>query len=233
MTRLDLTLPELAANLALDEALLLAAEAGQGGEVLRFWECPLTAVVLGAGGRINDDVDLEACRRDGVAIARRSSGGGTVLLGPGCLCYSLVLRMDRDAALRQVATAHPFILGVISESLGADKAGYGDLVWDGRKCGGSAQQRKREFLLHHGTILYDFDIDLIQRYLREPPKQPEYRSRRPHAEFVTCLPLGADEIARRLADAWGADTADKWQVPNDFQLAVSERFGNPEWIHRL
>ena len=55
MHRLDLTLPDLAANLALDEALLLAAEAGQFGEVLRFWEWPSPAVVLGAGGRIADD----------------------------------------------------------------------------------------------------------------------------------------------------------------------------------
>ena len=91
MTYLDLTLSRLADNLALDEALLLEAEAGRGGEVLRVWEWPQPAVILGSGSRLAEDVDETACHTDGVPILRRSSGGGTVLLGTGCLCYSLVL----------------------------------------------------------------------------------------------------------------------------------------------
>src|SRR5437868_2848192 len=88
---LEKTLPTLAENLALDEALLLEAEAGRGGEVLRLWEWPLPAVVLGAGCRLAEDVDEERCRADGVPVLRRASGGGTVLLGAGCLLYTLVL----------------------------------------------------------------------------------------------------------------------------------------------
>src|SRR5215470_19204848 len=101
MHYLDLTLATPAENLALDEALLLEAEAGRGGEVLRFWEWPLPAVVLGAGGRLAEDVDEAACRADVVPILRRSSGGGTVLLGNGCLLFSLVLAYDRSPLLRQ------------------------------------------------------------------------------------------------------------------------------------
>src|SRR5438309_11265473 len=95
MHHLDLTLPTLAENLALDEALLLDAETG-GPEVLRLWQWPRHAVVLGAGGKLADDVYEDACRADGVPILRRSSGGGSVLLGSGCLLFSLVLRLDRD-----------------------------------------------------------------------------------------------------------------------------------------
>src|SRR4051794_35022284 len=91
MRFLDLTLPGAAENLALDEALLLEAEAGRAGEVLRVWEWPRPAVVLGSGCRLAEDVDEEACRRDGVPVLRRASGGGTVLLGPGSLCFGLVL----------------------------------------------------------------------------------------------------------------------------------------------
>jgi lipoate-protein ligase A len=98
MYHLDVTLPTLAENLALDEALVLDAEAG-GPEVLRLWRWPQLAVVLGAGGRLADDVDEAACLADGVSIMRRSSGGGTVLLGPGCLLFGLILRFDRDPTL--------------------------------------------------------------------------------------------------------------------------------------
>src|SRR5437762_3043532 len=99
MQLLDLTLPSAVANLALDEALLLEAEAGRGGEVLRLWEWPSPAVVLGSGGILREDVDEDACRADGVPVLRRASGGGTVLLSRGCLCYSLVLAMDRTPEL--------------------------------------------------------------------------------------------------------------------------------------
>ena len=97
---LDLTLPDLAENLALDESLLLDAERGGGGETLRLWAWPNYAVVLGAGGVIADDVNETACAADGVPLARRASGGGTVLLGPGCLLYSLC---DSDGRQRRPA----------------------------------------------------------------------------------------------------------------------------------
>src|SRR5262245_19901766 len=105
MRCLDLSLPTIEGNLALDEALLLEAEAGLGGEVLRFWESTRPAIVIGAGGKLADDVNEAACLADQVAIARRSSGGGTVLLGPGCLCFSLVLNYERSDALREIASS--------------------------------------------------------------------------------------------------------------------------------
>src|SRR5207253_2474565 len=127
-------------------------------------------VVLGAGGRVNADVDIEACHRAGVPLARRSSGGGTVLLGAGCLLYSLILRMDRASEMQSIPSSQAYILGVITAALnrrfpGTSMAGYGDIVLAVRKCGGSAQQRKRDHLLFHGTILYDFDLAAIGRFL--------------------------------------------------------------------
>ena len=61
MKFLDLSLPDPAENLALDEALLLAAEDGTAGEVLRLWESPNYAVIVGAGGSVTIDVNVPAC----------------------------------------------------------------------------------------------------------------------------------------------------------------------------
>src|SRR5262249_47061978 len=114
---LDLTSPSPAENLALDEALLLAAEAGASGAVLRLWEWPHPAVVLGTGCRLAEDVNEPACLADGVPVLRRSSGGGTVLLGAGCLCFSLVLSYDRDPALTQIASSYVYIFDRILRAL--------------------------------------------------------------------------------------------------------------------
>src|SRR5262249_7902474 len=204
---LDLTLPTSAENLALDEALLLEAEADRGGEVLRLWEWPYYAVVLGAGGVLADDVDEAACRADGVPILRRASGGGTVLLGPGCLCYSLVLSYERGPAPREVTASYVYILNRVRDALVGllpviEQAGTSDLMDAGLKFSGNAQQRKRGHLLHHGTLLYEFDLSRIGRYLGLPGRQPEYRARRDHAAFLRNLPAGVEELKRRLRDGW-------------------------------
>src|SRR3954462_7408222 len=109
MRLLDLTLPTLNANLALDEALLLDAEAGVP-EVLRFWEWPDAAVVLGAGGKVAEEANVVECDTAKVPIVRRSSGGGTVLLGSGCLLYSLVLSYERDPRLADLHASYRVIL---------------------------------------------------------------------------------------------------------------------------
>lgn len=237
MDFLDLTLPSPAENVALDEALLLAAESGDGGEVLRFWEWPTPAVVLGSGGRLADDVDEAACIADGVPILRRSSGGGTVLLGRGCLLYTLILHCERDPALQEIRPSYRFLLGRIGAALAEgvgpiEQAGISDLVVAGRKFSGTAQQRKRSFLLHHGTLVYDMDLSLLPRYLREPPRQPDYRRGRPHLAFMGNLPLPGDEIKQRLRRLWGADQdLFTWPAAEVRRLVV-DKYANPQWTWR-
>jgi lipoate-protein ligase A len=237
MQFLDLTLPTLPENLALDEALLLESDEGRMGELLRLWEWPSLAVVLGAGGRLVEEVDEICCRDEGVPIYRRSSGGGTVLLGKGCLLYSLVLAYERAPPLREIPSSNAYILGRIREALAPvapeiEKAGISDLALNGRKFSGNAQQRKRHFLLHHGTILYRFEVEQIARYLRQPARQPEYRRDRPHAEFVANLPVAGEELKRQLREVWQAEQKlYRWPEEIAHRLVV-EKYTNPEWIKR-
>src|SRR5207302_9038119 len=132
----------------------------------------------------------------------------TVLLGGGCLLYSLVLRFETHPALSEVQSSYRFILARVLDALaidGAEQAGISDLAAAGRKFSGNAQQRKRHHLLHHGTILYAFDLGSVQRYLRPPPRQPEYRAGRAHADFLCNVVLPRPEIAHRLHTAWMAE----------------------------
>lgn len=237
MQSLDLTLPTLAENLALDEALLLEAEAADGGDLLRFWEWPAPAVVLGAGCRLAEDVDEAACRADGVPILRRASGGGTVLQGSGCLSYSLILAYDRAPELGAIRPSYTFILERVRDALadllpGIEVAGISDLVASGWKFSGNAQQRKRLALLHHGTLLYDFDVALVGRYLRMPARQPAYRRSRDHAAFLRNLPTTAPKLKRRLRGAWAAsDERTDWPKSIMDQL-VADKYARPEWTRR-
>ena len=110
MTLLDLTLPSPAENLALDEALLDAAESASSAEVLRFWESPTPFVVVGYANKIASEVNIVACEARGISILRRCSGGGTVVQGPGCLNYAVILRITETGPTRSISTANHFIM---------------------------------------------------------------------------------------------------------------------------
>jgi lipoate-protein ligase A len=203
----DLTLGSVHDDLALDERLFRALDrdGDPAFETLRFWERPSPAVVLGRGGRLADDVDVGACAAGGVPVCRRASGGGTVVVGPGCLCFSLVLAYERRPRLRAVPESHR----LIGESLVAALAvpglalrGESDLALGERKVSGSAQLRGRHGLLHQGTLLHRFELALLPRFLFEPRRRPSYRGPRPHLDFVANLPLRADLLKTRLAAAW-------------------------------
>jgi lipoate-protein ligase A len=110
--------------------------------------------------------------------------------------------------------------------------GTSDLVVESRKVSGNSLRCKRDHLLYHGTLLYDFDLTLIGELLRMPPRQPEYRAGRPHGQFVANLPVGADSLRRALAAAFEADKPlDDW--PRDeTEGLVASRYGRDEWNAR-
>ena len=80
-----------------------------------------------------------------------------------------------------------------------------DLVCAGRKVSGNSQRRTSGAVLHHGTLLYNFNAELAGRYLLEPKRQPAYRRGRTHAQFLGNLPFGATEIEQRVAEVWRGD----------------------------
>jgi len=210
MQLLDRTLPTPQENLACDEALLELCEAGLSPGILRFWEPRQYFVVLGYSNKAATETDAQTCREQGVPILRRSTGGGTVLQGPGCLNYTLVLRIGSTPELSSVTSTNCFVMKqhrVALQSLVAEKIeieGYTDLAIGGRKFSGNAQRRGRKFALFHGCFLLDFDLAKIEQHLAMPSRQPPYRQKRRHIEFVRNLELPPDLVKGALTKNWMA-----------------------------
>jgi lipoate-protein ligase A len=238
---LDLTLPTVEENLALDEALLVAADERGGGAVLRFWEQESPAVVLGASRRIAADVRADRCAEDGVPIARRASGGGSVLIGRGAFNVALVLPIAAHPALATVDGAQAGVLGRIASGLreagaAVEVLGSGDLTVGGRKFAGSAQRRLRAWALVHASILYDFPIRRVGRYLRLPERQPSYRGGRSHEDFLMNLPISRTILRESLRSTWSPSSllTAASDVPQDIvESLLAEKFANRSWIERF
>jgi lipoate-protein ligase A len=233
MKCLDLTLPTPEANLACDEALLDACEDGAGDEVLRFWEPQDYFVVVGYSNHISIEVDVAACQREKLGVYRRCSGGGTVLQGPGCLNYSLILKIDGNDALQNISAANCHIMarhrGGLSALLGRPirLQGHTDLSLGELKFSGNAQRRKRRALIFHGTFLLHFNLELMEKFLPMPSRQPDYREGRPHKAFLMNLPLSAETVKTALRQIWSAERT--LEILPDYERLLREKYSLDEW----
>jgi lipoate-protein ligase A len=253
MRRLDLTLSTPAENVALDEALLDWAEAEDPEwEFLRLWEAPQPMVVVGRSTRVDQEVHVDFCRERGIKVVRRSSGGASIVAGPGCLMYAVVLSYKLRPELKDIPNAHSFVLNCNADQLTAALRGAGTVLHAGtsdlvvveasdspavadfsasspRKFSGNSLRCRRTHLLYHGTLLYDFDLALVETCLRLPPRQPDYRQSRAHADFVTNLPIARASLIEAIGRAWPTqDKMEDWPIDRVAQL-VAERFSRDEW----
>jgi len=239
MKLLDLTLPSPAENLACDEVLLDAAEAGDGEEVLRLWEPREHFVVVGYANKVAMEVNVTACETRGIPVLRRCSGGGTVVQGPGCLNYTLILRIAADGPLHNIGVANQFImrqnrtaiatLNPQPSSLNVAICGHTDLAIRERKFSGNSQRRRKHFLLFHGTFLLNFDLALVSELLPMPSKQPDYRESRAHTDFLTNLNVPADKVKIALQRAWKAEEPFENPPLEKIAALAREKHTTREW----
>ena len=154
---------------------------------------------------------------------------------------AVVLPQSVAPGLRTVEGAQRYVLERLAAGLGARGMaiavlGSGDLTCQRRKVAGSAQRRLRLYVLVHTTILYDFPLGLISRYLAEPRRQPSYREARRHEDFVANLGCSRAVLREAVLSAWvdPAAVPPRAEVPEQrVRDLVASQFGEPAWIERF
>jgi lipoate---protein ligase len=224
-----------AQNLAIEEAWLDMAEEGVlDTEILRLWQPTSPFVVIGRGSRASGEVNLSAAKSGRVPVFRRVSGGAAIVAGAGCLMYALLLSYRLRPHLHMLDQAHRSVMETMVAAIRPYEPrlaweGTCDLVVDARKVSGNSLRCRREWLLYHGTLLLEMDLSLLDQFLLHPPREPEYRQKRQHTEFVTNLHLPADRLSSALANAWGAQSLDVPVPTERIERLVQERYENQAW----
>ena len=154
--------------------------------ILLLWQNAPTVVV---GGRQNtlEEIDLAFIEERKINVIRRTTGGGAVYHDLGNLNYSFIVRdatrlapasaHSRDASSAPTLTdsfrllTQPVVDVLRSWNLPAELSGRNDITIDGRKISGSAQARKNGRTLHHGTLLFDSNLDDVASALRVDPEK--------------------------------------------------------------
>lgn len=236
-------------NIAYDDALLHWCEEHDfNNGILRFWEADSHAVMLGASNKYQDEINEKNCQKDKIPIYRRCSGGGSVLQGPGCLNYSIILPTSYHESLQNLSSTNTYIMNRVSDALTHSFAlknqsssihikGHTDLVTKNKKFSGNAQRRLKKHLLFHGTLLLNFNLEKISLYLKHPPKEPNYRQNRDHKDFIMNIALEKSDIVKGFLSYFDIKkNVDKDLIKNTVaktNTLLKEKYNEKTWVFKL
>ena len=158
-------------NIALDQAMIELHQSGRIPDTVRFIHFPPTALV-GRHQVLGRELDLAYCRREGIGVARRITGGGAIYMDEGQLGWALVFhrRSLPLGALGDVARSICEAVAAGLSRLGVD-ARYrprNDIEVDGRKISGTGGFFDGDTLIYQGTVLVDVDPDRMMSALKVP-----------------------------------------------------------------
>jgi len=164
--------------MAIDEAVLRSRIRGKAPNTIRFYQWNPSAVSIGRFQNVHDEVNVENCKKYGVDIVRRITGGGAVYHDKRDeITYSVIVGRE-DLGAEDVTVAYNKIcngltnalelLGVRADFNPGDPKNCPNIAINGRKISGSAQSFKGGAVLQHGTLLLSVDLEKMFTFLRVP-----------------------------------------------------------------
>lgn len=159
-------------NLAAEEYLFSRRE----DEIL-FLYVNNPSVVIGSNQAILAEVDLDYCEANNISVFRRMSGGGAVFHDEGNLNYCFISNRKIGESALGADFLNP-IVKVLRDLTVEVEIGKRKDLWltGGYKISGTASHVGKTRELHHGTLLYDTDLDKLQKSLSAKPLENQTKA---------------------------------------------------------
>lgn len=191
---------------ACDEAMMLARHQGIIPNSLHFYRRATPTVSIGYFEKVEEVVDREEMRRRGISLVRRVSGGSAIFTDRGQLIYSVILD-SRSLPESPGATFKLICEGVIRAlellNVPAEFKPVNDILVSGRKISGSAQTRKWDVVLQHGTLMVDTDFEAMFAVLKPGKKGRTRDSVTSLANELDPIP-SMDRVKRAVVDGFSS-----------------------------
>lgn len=157
-------------NLAIEEYLLKNSEE----EYFLLWQNEPT-VVIGKNQNAFAEINLDYTKENDIHIVRRITGGGAVYHDFGNLNYSYISK-KQGSNIDFQRFSRPVIEALSDMGISAKLSGRNDILIDEKKISGNAQTHFGDRVLHHGTLLFDSDLDALSLALRVDKKKIETKA---------------------------------------------------------
>ena len=154
-------------NLAFEETVL---DRRREGDILILWQNENT-IVVGQNQNTLEEIDASFAAEHGIRVVRRVTGGGCVYHDLGNLNYSFITDAGAPEQLSMAAFTAPVVAALKGLGLAAEASGRNDILVDGCKVSGTAQCLRGGRVLHHGTLLFDSNLEVLASALRADPEK--------------------------------------------------------------
>jgi len=168
---LDSTL-DPSVNLGVEEAIVRSRRDDLCQNTLRIWRND-RSVILGCNSNVQDEVNMHVCKRIGIRVLRRTSGGGAVYHDLGNINYSVVMKEKHVNPNHDILDVYGMFAKAILNGLAllnvkAEFQHPNSILLNGKKISGMAQHRFYNVILFHGTLLVNSDLELLSSTLLNP-----------------------------------------------------------------
>ncbi|GAX04311.1 lipoate-protein ligase A [Secundilactobacillus pentosiphilus] len=135
--------------------------------VLLLWSTTPT-VMLGKYQTAENELNRPFIEANHIAVVRRLSGGGTIYNDQGG-CQFTLITPTQDKAIDFTSGLKLVTRALNQIGIKAQTDSRNDLIVDGRKVSGSAQYMTDGFRLHHGSLLFNANMDWMSQALKVDP----------------------------------------------------------------
>jgi lipoate-protein ligase A len=220
-------------NLAVEEYLLYNST----DDIFMLWQNAPT-VVIGKNQNAYAEVNVDVAKQKGIKISRRITGGGAVYHDLGNINYTFITSREKAKVLDYEYFTSPIINALALLGLNCSLSGRNDLECDGRKFSGNAQFCTDNRILHHGTILFDADVNVLSSVLKVDKEKLEFKAVKSHKSRVVnlCELIGdrtdvdsfIEYIEKYVLEEMNAEKCEAPQ--NDIIENIRQRNQSDEWI---
>lgn len=232
MKYLILTTHDPYLNLAIEEYLFQNSR----DNVFILWQNE-PCIVIGKNQNPYAEIDISVAKEKNIKIVRRITGGGTVYHDLGNLNYTFISNDDACGIDFDKFTA-PIISALATMGITATLSGRNDIEVDGKKISGNAQCKKGGRVLHHGTLLFDSDLEFLSGVLsvdREKIQAKAIRSTRARVTNIKELlsaPIDINEFIRLISEYVVKEfSAEPFELEINEQIKeLAKRNSSSEWL---
>lgn len=149
-------------NLALEEYVLKYLPIKE--DIVMLWQNE-PSIIIGRNQNTIEEINASFVKKHNINVVRRISGGGAVYHDLGNLNFTFVTDSTKDNLNNFRKFTQPVIDALRALGVPAEFAGRNDIVVEGKKISGNAQSFWKGRMFHHGTILFDANLEVVQEAL--------------------------------------------------------------------